>query len=139
MVSNHMVTSADKSQADNTPRPVVFHTFKERDRYVKALLTVTSLGAVDKLVLTRLAYYVNLETSRCDPATETLAHDIGTHERSVRRKLAQLEAAGWLTADRTRGRVSNQYALTIPAGVDLNPGKNARVQPGQMGSPTRAI
>jgi hypothetical protein len=130
VISNQPFTSAEaERQADNTPRPVVFHTFQERDLYVKALLAVTSLGAVDKLVLTRLAYYVNLKTGRCNPATETLARDIGTHERSVRRKLAQLEAAGWLNADRTRGRVSNQYALTIPADVDFNPGKSVR-QPG---------
>jgi hypothetical protein len=146
VISNQPFTSAEaERQADNTPRPVVFHTFQERDLYVKALLAVTSLGAVDKLVLTRLAYYVNLKTGRCNPATETLARDIGTHERSVRRKLAQLEAAGWLNADRTRGRVSNQYALTIPASVDfnpgilaqVNPGYLAQVQPGQKCPPTR--
>jgi hypothetical protein len=113
-------------------QPFSIKSYKDRDRYVMAISPM-ALGAADKLVLIRLAFHINFKSGRCDPAAATLARELGTHERAVRRTIARLEQSGLIVVDRSRGRHSNQFTLLTP-----NPGQNARVEPGQNRSKTRS-
>jgi hypothetical protein len=115
--------------------------YRDRDRYVLVISARPDLNAAEKIALIRLAYHVNFKTGRCDPAAATLAKELGTHERRMRRTLAALERAGLLAIDRTHGRTSNQFTLMVPS-MPSNPGQNARVEPGpsrpEAPGPTRA-
>jgi hypothetical protein len=100
--------------------------YRDRDCYVLAISALPGLSAAEKIALIRLAHHINFKTGRCDPAAATLAKEVGTDERRVRRTLAGLERAGLIRIDRTRGRTSNQFTLMVPS----NPGQKTRVQPG---------
>lgn len=73
-----------------------------------------------RAVAMALAARANTHTGACWPSVATLALDLGITARSVRRHLATLEAAGWLTRSaRYDGGVqrSNVYRLAVPGAV----------------------
>jgi hypothetical protein len=105
-------------------------TFRDRDEWLEMLLgdNEVSLGA--KVAGSRIALHHNVETRQCNPKIETLVDGTRISQSSVRRHVAELEAAGWLRVDRTVGRYSNSYELRVPtlsAVTGLNPVNCERV------------
>ena len=65
-------------------------------------------------VLLALADHADRSKLTCWPSVETLARETQTTRRTVQRALRQLEAAGAITTERSRGRTSSLYRLIIP-------------------------
>ena len=85
-----------------------------------------------KLVLVSLADHHNDETGADPfPAIETIAAETEMNERSVRRHLEALEAAG-LIARRARGR-GKVYRLSLPPKPDTESGKAPSSPPNDTG------
>jgi hypothetical protein len=85
-------------------------------RAQSGLLACTWLKGAAKLVGERLVQHLNLKTGRCDPGIPGLAQHLHLDPRSVRRALAQLEAAGLLERAIHAGRGhSNGYRLDLEA------------------------
>jgi biotin operon repressor len=83
----------------NSPR-----TFAERDHWMRALLEDTRVSEGARLAGVRLALFLYVKSGRCDPGYERLAQVLGISERSVFRRIAELEHAGRIAIDRQRGR-----------------------------------
>jgi len=82
----------------------------------KGLLTTRRLRPCARQVGAALIERFNLKTGRCDAAVQTLADDAGYDQRSARRALAQLEAAGLFTRAVQAGRGhTNGYVPHWPA------------------------
>lgn len=75
-----------------------------------AVLTMTSISVGAKLAYTMLLKYAWAEGA-CYPGQLKLAQDMGSGERSVRRYLDELEAAGLLEVDRRGLGKTNYYRL----------------------------
>lgn len=74
------------------------------------------LPVKQKIVLLMLANRTNHDTGRCDPSHKRLAKECGMSISSVKRAIAELEAAGYLTVENRRiGDVNlpNQYVLNL--------------------------
>ena len=71
-----------------------------------------------RLTLAALADHADQNNLTCWPSVATLARETQAHPRTVRAGLRQLEAAGAITTEQSRGRTSSVYCLLIP----LNPG-----------------
>ena len=85
-------------------------------------------------VLAALADHADQRKLTCFPSVETLARETQVHRRTVQTALRQLEAAGAILTDRSRGRSSSLYRLMIhPNPADSAP-FNRGVSPP---SPTR--
>ena len=65
-------------------------------------------------VLAALADHADQRKLTCFPSVETLARETQVHRRTVQTALRQLEAAGAILTDRSRGRSSSLYRLMIP-------------------------
>ena len=65
-------------------------------------------------VLAALAYHADQQKLTCWPAIATLARETQVSERGVQCAIRQLEAAGAILTERSRGRTSNIYRLMIP-------------------------
>ena len=65
-------------------------------------------------VLAALADHADQSTLTCWPSVETLARETQTSRRTVQTALRQLEAAGAILTERSRGRTSSLYRLMIP-------------------------
>jgi hypothetical protein len=124
--------SAQRQASSSWP----IETFKDRDDWIKQILAVkvSTLSGPAKVVATRIAFHLNINTGRCNPASVTLALECGMDERSVRRMIQIIESAGWLSVDRSRGRNSNSFELRAPPEdlrqPGLNPGDITQVNPG---------
>jgi len=100
---------------------------EEWDNWLKAMTLDRRLSERAKLVLTRLALYLNLKTGRCDPTVRHLAMMSGlgendSAERMARRALSEGQRLGWIRRIRRDGgnvaySQSNLYELTISAAV----------------------
>ena len=64
-----------------------------------------------RLLMYTLATYRNRKTAQCNPSASTLAEDIGTSERTVRRWLKQLEERG--VVGLTLGRFTYQIDFRL--------------------------
>ena len=95
----HRCTDSRKS------RVYIIKTFRDRDEWIKLMLAVDSdtLSPTHKIVAARIAFHYNIETGRCDPSLPTLANGTGMSERNVRRMINEIEDAGWLIAEKSRG------------------------------------
>jgi hypothetical protein len=98
-------------------------TFKVRDEWIKLLLAADGdeLSPGAKIVGARIALHRNIETGQCNPSLPQLAAGTGTSDRNVRRMLNELEQAGWLIVDKSRGGRrsvttynSNSFELAVP-------------------------
>ena len=124
--------SAQRQASSSWP----IETFKDRDDWIKQILAVkvSTLSGPAKVVATRIAFHLNINTGRCNPASVTLALECGMDERSVRRMIQIIESAGWLSVDRSCGRNSNSFELRAPPEdlrqPGLNPGDITQVNPG---------
>ena len=86
----------------HTPRVVeVFYPLKigstqDRHNWIKAMMLDARLTCRDKMVLTRLALHLNLDTGRCDPTLDLLALETSTEgtEASARWTVRPLPRAG---------------------------------------------
>jgi hypothetical protein len=88
-------------------------TWKERDNWIRQLLA-SEMPPIAKVVGTRLALYLNMETGRLDPTQFAIAKDTGTTDRNVRRGIAKLVARGWLAKTRRGSERSDFYRLKTP-------------------------
>lgn len=82
-----------------------------------------------------LASHANVTTGEAFPAQATMALTLGMNERTLRRKLAQLEEHGWLTTVRHGANTTNTYILHDPASDRANmsaphPGTERTLGPG---------
>ena len=102
---------------------VNFREFRHRDSWIKAVLCAR-LTNRQKVVLISIAMSSFMETGRCVVASETIAQHTRVNARHVRRVIHQVEALGWLEADRTAGRRSNTYRFAIPDS-EANPGQDS--------------
>jgi hypothetical protein len=120
------------------PRAVeVFYPSKirstaDRHNWIAAMILDSRLSDRDKVVLTRLALHMNLETGRLDPTMDLLALETSLHSnqasarRMARRCIEHAEKLGWI--ERTsrnagyRFNRSNSYRLRIPK--DIHPDKS---------------
>ena len=68
----------------------------------------------EKVVGTRLALYLNIETGRLDPTQYSIAKDVDAGERTVRRAIATLVARGFLAKTRRGSERSDFYRLKTP-------------------------
>lgn len=102
------------SQASSPSWPI--KAFADRDDWLKLLLAVDSdaLSSSAKVVAIRIALHHNVESGQCNPTIGRLALGTGMSESTVRRMIRELEEAGWLGVDRTRGRHSNSFDLRAP-------------------------
>ena len=99
--------------AGATPIKSRYHiaTFEDRDDWLKLLLAAGELSPAAKVVGARVALHHNVNTGQCNPAIGTLVLGTTMSESTVRRRIDELEVAGWLRVDRTRGRHSNSFEL----------------------------
>ena len=104
-------------------------TFLDRDNWMRAVLA-SDLPDNAKAVALTIALHLRVKTGTCNPSYPTLAAESHVGERSTYRLVALLESAGWLSVQRTQGRLSNQYVLLNPANyvAGLNPAKST-IQP----------
>jgi hypothetical protein len=114
-------SSADAGQSSSA-----WLTFKDRDDWIKLMLAADGdeLCPGAKIVGTRIARHHNVDTGQCNPAIGKLVLGTGISESTVRRMIRELEAKGWISVDRTRGRHSNSFELrspTLPNVTGLNP------------------
>ena len=109
----------------------MIETFKQRDDWMRALLR-TDLSPVAKNVGTRLALYLNVDTGRLDPLQFSLAKELGTTERNVRRGIAALVEAGWIAKTRRGLKRSDSYSLKRP-----RPDKSVRSRADKNGKSDR--
>lgn len=77
-------------------------------RVPRSLWRATNISAMAKDLLALLDDYRNTRTGRCDPKITTLAKDLGTSLRTLKRSLAELARLGLIKIVRRR-RSSNQY------------------------------
>jgi hypothetical protein len=119
-------------------RTLPITTFKDRDAWIKHMLAVdcAMLSHGAKVVASRIALHHNIETGQCNPSMAMLVAGTGMSDRTVRRMLAELEQAAWISVDRSRGYHANSFDLRVPetlatdAGVqeDQTPAPVARVR-----------
>ena len=87
-------------------------------------------------VLAALADHADQSKLTCWPALETLARETQVSERGVRYALRQLEAAGAILTERSRGRTSSVYRLLIPPNpaipAGFNPAESAPSNPARI-------
>src|SRR5258708_30363300 len=107
-------------------------SIEDRQNWIAAMILDSRLGDRDKVVLTRLALHLNLETKRLDPSMDLLALETSLSDnqasgrRMARRCIAWAEKLGWI--ERTgrhagyRFNRSNSYRLRIPK--DIHPDKS---------------
>jgi hypothetical protein len=124
MEGSKMINNMNETPTQFKSRAHIIKTFRDRDNWIKLLLAANgeSLGA--KVVGARIAHHHNVETGQCNPKIETLVLGTGISESTVRRRIDELEVAGWLRVNRTLGRHSNSYEVRVPtlSGVTgLNP------------------
>jgi hypothetical protein len=88
----------------------------DKHRARRALLLATGLAPLARQVGARLVEHCNLETGLCCPALTTIARDLGLFGRdplrSVRRAVAQLEAAGVLRRVLHGAGRSNRFIIS---------------------------
>jgi hypothetical protein len=137
--------------------PWTFTKTRDRHRWIEAMMLDRRLTERTRLILSRLALHLNLNTGRCDPSTGLLAMEVSLRgsydvaERMVRRSLAQAENIGWIRRVRRQGgekrwSQTNSYDLTVPpdiaAALKLTTGqienyaRTNRPSPPGLGSPT---
>ena len=123
----HATTHEHKS------RPHNITTFKDRDAWIRLFLAadVDTVSARAKIVGTCISLHHNVETGQCDPPIASLMSGTGLSESTVYRMLLELEASGWIAANRTGGRHRNSYELRTPTLSEVtgfNPVNSDRVQ-----------
>src|SRR5258707_6106928 len=77
-------------------------SIEDRQNWIAAMILDSRLGDRDKVVLTRLALHLNLETKRLDPSMDLLALETSLSDnqasgrRMARRCIAWAEKLGWI-------------------------------------------
>lgn len=105
---------------------------KGRDRWMRALAAASDLSAMALRLTLRLCVSFNCKTGRCDPGYPKLAEDMGISERTVFRAIAELEAGGWVSVDRTVGDNTRNAQINL-----LIPGAGATRSDDSMLSPEK--
>ena len=81
------------------------------------LIWKIDLPSNSKYVASYLRTYMNMKRDLCWPSVGRISKETGLSEQTVRAHIKKLEAAGWLTVDRSEGGHSgttNRYKATIP-------------------------
>ena len=81
------------------------------------LIWKIDLPSNSKYVASYLRTYMNMKRDLCWPSVGRISKETGLSEQTVRSHIKKLEAAGWLTVDRSEGGHSgttNRYKATIP-------------------------
>lgn len=103
------------AKADSVAAPEPFRTSPEKSA-ARAGLLASGLRPGAIAVGGRLLEHLNLDTGRCDPGIARMARDLGLSERSVRRSIGELEAAGLVIRLENTGRGhTNVYRLDLAA------------------------
>lgn len=112
--------------------PVTRHGFTQVPNFI---LTNAALSVGAKLAYAMLLKYA-WDANGCYPGQVTLAADMGSGERSVRRYLDELEASGFLEIEQRGLGKTNYYRLHLT--VKAKPGaKGGRSRPAKMAGPDR--
>ena len=104
-------------------------TFARRAEFYDRIVSDPGLSRAATVVAWRLINHLNDSTGECFPSEERLAGQLNIHERTVRRGVRQLVAAGWFTKKR-RGRGGTQYYANYEnrAGVSGKDGEKNRTE-----------
>jgi len=96
-------------------------TIIDRDAWIAVMLQVEAreLRGPEKVVAITIALHVD-QTGRCRRSSALLAKACGMDERSVRRRLEKLEAAGWIGIEHSGGHHPNSFWLKTPPEVALS-------------------
>jgi hypothetical protein len=87
-----------------------FHTFKERDNWIKALIKTKGVSPRKQLLLVSLALSSYVDGGTCHASAETVAIHTGSDTRNTKRWLRELEADQMIeVVERGGGRESNSY------------------------------
>lgn len=104
--------------------------YVRRERVKRSVWTTASRGRIPggttQAVAWRLSEYGNRGGENCHPGARRLARDVRASEKSVRRALAWLTAAGWVSCTFHGNRKleqANVYRVTIPAPVSADMGR----------------
>ncbi len=76
--------------------------FARRAEFYDRIVSDSGLSRAAIVVAWRLVNHINDETGECFPSVERLAGQLNINERTVRRGVDQLVAAGWFTKERRR-------------------------------------
>ncbi len=115
--------------AEHDPPPALADPYVRRCSIARGRWVTAIRGRIpearDVAVAHTLAGYANKDGSRAHPGQGRLARDLCSSERTIRRSLAWLSAAGWLTVTQ-RGRrklgEADVFGLTVPAPVAVDLG-----------------
>jgi hypothetical protein len=112
-------------------RPAKIERFLDRDSWIARMLA-SGLSSPAKVIVTRLALYLNIKREQLHVGADALAAETGYSERHVHRLIAEAKAAGWISVEPNiggRGH-ANSYQLMLPVDIkgdtydrDLNPDK----------------
>lgn len=86
-------------------------THSQKWTWVRRILASEQLSASAKNLATALLIYHNETTGQCNPLQQTLARSLGLGRTYVNGLVTELENAGWIAVQRTRG--ANLYRLEI--------------------------
>lgn len=102
--------SSASNREDGDMAQIAKNATSRKLNFLKAARFDRTISAFDKLVLAALADHMNKHSGQTWPvADETIALEIGSGRRSVRRSRMKLRKAGYLTWHRTR--TSNVYGF----------------------------
>ncbi len=106
--------------------------YSDKAVWISKLCRDHNFSASEKVVGIALCHYFNTKTGDAWPSISRLEEDAGTSRRTVIRALKKLEQAGYLKAQRARGRgQSNLYAF-CHAGEEKSDSRAPEVAPNSL-------
>ncbi len=106
MGNSFVLRSWDGGGGGMSARPKT--AFAPRAEFYDCIVSDPGLSRAAIVVAWRLVNHINDETGECFPSVERLSGHLDINERTVRRGVDQLVAAGWFTKKR-RGRGGTHY------------------------------
>jgi hypothetical protein len=121
IMTNTPDRTTSQEQLDEKQRRSAAATFKDRDAWMRAVAADSGLSQPRRLIAVRLALHFIEKTGRCEPAIETLAHEVGMDRASVFRAIDALAERGWLEVEGSKGRHRNNYRLVTATVAPARP------------------
>ena len=101
--------------------------FQAKMKLQRLVLSQPHLSMRAKVAFTVLIDCFNCETGRCNPTRETLMAALGVKVDTIKRALAELEQAKWISRKFTRG--APYYSLAFDRHVDNSADGGAHAAP----------
>jgi|SRR6266567_5997218 len=88
--------------------------WRNRDDWMRDMMADASVSRSCRLLLARLALFVNIKTGQCDPGYAKLAKVLSIKPRWAKALVREAVERGWLAEPDSRGRHRNNFRLTRP-------------------------